>query len=931
MKKLVALAWACIGVTSVQAAVWTIHPTSHCPVKDGNEVGEVEMTGPQQLTNAFTQLQGGDTVLVKPGTYDLTGLYMGSRTWDNGGSWTVKYHLGVTKSTAFTLKGETDGHWDDAVVFKGDGRCLDANGGNATDQVVCGITFDGFSGGYGTKSGSQHTGRGGAILFDDGRSANFREYATNCVFRNCKSYSAGAVDLGMVVDCCISNCTSKGGAGGATSNCRIRGCYIKNCSSDSGEGASNSFGVWDTVFEGNSGVNGGALSVGVDFPVSNCIFRANTSTSNGGAIYSKNSALKQAIVDCVFEDNSSKNGGAVLCSDDTVNWLGLVGCVFSRNRATEMGGAVYCTKKGGARDCIFSNNVANTGGAYAAKTSDSLVGCLFVGNTNLASNGGGAYFPAGAAGLVSNCTFVANVATNTASASGRGGGLYVEPGDVPVVDCVFSNNFAYYGGAYAGNAAVSRCAFVSNGVIGVGGAIFSMKGRLDDSTFVGNRATDASLDNTGLCRGGAILVSNTGYKYPIEGCTFSNNLAFAGGAVADGAVSNCLFFGNSLVARPAASKWNNVNSLGGAVLFVSTNGWVRNSTFVSNAVPLECGAGSYGGAVASSSASGFVTDCVFSNNFSYIYGGALSRVSATNCAFVGNCARMRGAALHGGAAVGCTFVGQTRTWFNGKSWEHHSEYGGTDAYEARLENCDCGGGCFWKCSLLNCTIHDVKDICVFYEENFATNCLVSGCAPTQGMFYRYLYSPEFSNHDYRGSVTGRIVNCTFADNALPSGGMITKPNGGNYPTKDPDGKYPPIPDDELRQPLAFANCIFYGNRRGTVPADISGGATSGPTYSNCLYGACDDTLVLGGRPGWTDLGGNLPGADPRFVADKAEAKSAPRYSLRCGSPARGKGDVAAIVGIDTDLAGKDRLRDGKLDLGCYQCWLDPIGMCLFIR
>lgn len=73
MKKLVALVGACIGVASVQASVWTIHPTSHRPVKDGNEVGEVEMTGPQQLTNAFTQLTSGDTVLVKPGTYDLAG------------------------------------------------------------------------------------------------------------------------------------------------------------------------------------------------------------------------------------------------------------------------------------------------------------------------------------------------------------------------------------------------------------------------------------------------------------------------------------------------------------------------------------------------------------------------------------------------------------------------------------------------------------------------------------------------------------------------------------------------------------------------------------------------------------------------------------------------------------------------------------------
>jgi hypothetical protein len=33
----------------------------------------------------------------------------------------------------------------------------------------------------------------------------------------------------------------------------------------------------------------------------------------------------------------------------------------------------------------------------------------------------------------------------------------------------------------------------------------------------------------------------------------------------------------------------------------------------------------------------------------------------------------------------------------------------------------------------------------------------------------------------------------------------------------------------------------------------------------------------------------------------------------------------------TDLVGNPRLRDGKVDVGCYQCWLNPVGAVFSIR
>ena len=953
----------CAAIVS-QASTWTIYPGAHKPVKDGAEIGEVEMSGPQQLTNAFTQLAAGDTVLVQPGTYDFSGVHMTSRMVASKS--TVYGHLTTSKN--FTLKGDTTGHWDDAVVFTrsaanesgATSRCFDLNGTKTAYQVISGVTFEGFDGGKGTSSGSEHNGRGGAILFADGRDYSYRQYATNCVFRNCKSHTAGAVDLGMVIDCFMTNCTAIGGSNGGVSNCRVKGCYFKDCSGQGSGGAAACFGVWDTTFEGCSATaNGGAISTGtLDLPISNCVFRANHCTQHGGALYVGADPGKfkfnQMLCDCVFEDNycseSGKAGGAVYYNENATTAKGFLRCAFSRNKNLDgSSGALYINASQNVTDCVFSNNVAKSGsGACTVPTGSGGVfsGCAFVGNTNLTSNGGGLTFGGSTSGLVTNCVFVGNVATNTASGMGRGAGLYVEPElNVPVVDCVFSNNLAYYGGAYAGNANVSKCTFVSNSCTAVGGAFFGMRGRVDDSVFEGNFATNPAASTATLCRGGAILISKTGYKFPIEGCTFKGNYAVGGGAVIDGAISNCTFFGNYLVRGPNAGSapWNSVAPVGGAVLFISANGWVRNSSFVSNSIPAACESGT-GGAVAAwdNSARTFVADSVFTNNFSFGNGGACARIAATNCLFVGNCTRTHGAGLSEASAYNCTFINQTRKFFNEltQKWEEHNEHGGTDAFNSFLEKCDSNVGEVMGCTCVACTFHDAKGICVFYEHNFATNCLIYNCQPTEAMFYRYLYSPYFVNHDYRGSVTGKIVNCTFADNTLPntktkSGsvyqltGLIGKPGGGNNPDKDRT----PIPDEELKQPLDFVNCIFYNNKRKNgTPADISGGNTSGPTFSHCLYGACDNTLVLNDQPGWQDLGGNIAGKDPRFVGASSATLGVPPYTIRRSSPACDAGDPAAVAGVPKDLAGNDRFRsDGSVDMGAYECWLRLPGTLLMIK
>ena len=73
-----------------------------------------------------------------------------------------------------------------------------------------------------------------------------------------------------------------------------------------------------------------------------------------------------------------------------------------------------------------------------------------------------------------------------------------------------------------------------------------------------------------------------------------------------------------------------------------------------------------------------------------------------------------------------------------------------------------------------------------------------------------------------------------------------------------------------------------------------------------------------------DMGENW---SPRF-ADEGEFPYEPRYS----SKLRGAGMLLDWMDGDSlDLSGRARLRDGKVDAGAYQCWMDPVGAVFIFR
>ena len=114
-------------------------------------------------------------------------------------------------------------------------------------------------------------------------------------------------------------------------------------------------------------------------------------------------------------------------------------------------------------------------------------------------------------------------------------------------------------------------------------------------------------------------------------------------------------------------------------------------------------------------------------------------------------------------------------------------------------------------------------------------------------------------------------------------------------------------------------------------------------HANCGPGgiAANDNLVgtyyicfADPEAGDYHLGENGIPATPGFAGAK---DSAHPYALRTSSGLLGLARVADWMEDAYDIRGEvddgkyRRLRDGKADLGCYQCWYDVIGTKVFIR
>ena len=564
------------------------------------------------------------------------------------------------------------------------------------------------------------------------------------------------------------------------------------------------------------------------------------------------------------------------------------------------GGAIYSLGPAGnignlslglVTNCVFRNCSASSGGGtYAYNVYDSLYE-----NCRALANGGGAYSD-GSDGYKSQATNRFDGCVFRGCSAEKGGGLYVYenreaegPHAGYVANCVFSNCTAQSGGAlYERTAGIVRgCRFEGN--YSLTGAVFGeslYSSLITNCTFVGNVSGGS---------GGAI-----GQWKDVVDSSFVGNVATntAGAAVGCASVERCGFTNNVALCVGAGSY-------GGGAL---SNVTARSCMFVGNQTA-KCG-----GAMAMGTAS----NCVFEANASTNQGGACAWVTAIGCSFTGNRSRIqRGGAMYYGTAIGCAFT---------NNYVATSARGGACAFTSARDCTFSGTGDVSCGSFDRCVFDGVVSAPASNQQKYvfdslrnsggaiyATNCLVVNCDVDHVVNNEGQY--------------GEFVNCTFAGNTIADGRAMFICNRGTDYQKKADGTYRYFPGTNV-----FVNCLLSGNRcqNGTdsdlylwkYAAETDFGFCS-LQLRNCLYTAGV------GNPAHPDVLEDLVQGNPHF----AGARLAPEhpYTLKYASAARGRGLNMGWMTGAKDLAGVDRILDGTVDIGCYECNLPPVGTTVIFR
>lgn len=551
---------------------------------------------------------------------------------------------------------------------------------------------------------------------------------------------------------------------------------------------------------------------------------------------------------------------------------------------------------------------------------DAQVRDLTVTGGNADEGAGWNYRVGGAIGLahestvVSNCVFYGNRAGVRGGAVAGLNGLYGR-----VYDCVFrENNETPNDGIAASKSRFYRCTFTNNVYVGANNnyaTVIVDNSHLFDCTIVDNAASYCG----GVLKGSAtdcVFVNNR-----VSNGNYGINWGNPGGAAArDAALTNCTFFGNVSYRLGGAIR-------GGIVVgcTVSSNrtlatdgevsgGGIYGASIVADSVVVSNmsvrGGGIYGAA--------FVTNCIIAFNYAEKFGGAAADcIEIHDSKILHNASRgyvnleySGSGGIHGGRIYGCTFRDNCASSVDGAQY---------------MERCDVADGRVHCLTNLNCVIHDLhnKDDYVWCKGNVAypdghvvsnmyaisgvhvmRNCLVTNLLWQKGED-NYVNTAMFS------ACSGSVVNCTIADNV-------------NYhlcrrQQMEGDAAYP----------LSFVNCAIVRNRRSVDDSidDTTTMESSLVCFSNCIW------TIKGSRAatsdGFDDVGCVELGTwiSPKFLM-KGDAPYMPRWS----SPLRKIGGlVQDWMYTATDLLGNPRLRDGAVDIGCYQALAPTNGFVVICR
>ena len=283
--------------------------------------------------------------------------------------------------------------------------------------------------------------------------------------------------------------------------------------------------------------SGGAVCFLTDSAsVSNCVFTDNKAAARGGAVAGMFNAKRGTVYNSVFYGNNSQTAGAMACDRTTVR-----GCMFSNNVATASTSGICIAANCNVYDSTFENNQAPYGCVNKDSLGSVVVGCRFLHNKSTSGSGSCArecvvsnsYFYGNSApwsggaiygGTVSFCMVVSN-RTENLDVSGKntpyGGGIYKAS---LVEGSLIASNVCYNGGGVSDCTLVRNCTNVFNAAYSGGGAY--------------NSVLEGCLLGHNVARGSGLSMNGGG----------------AGGGLALGSATNCVFRDNSCSATCKAES-----------------------------------------------------------------------------------------------------------------------------------------------------------------------------------------------------------------------------------------------------------------------------------------------------------------------------------------------------------------------------------------
>ncbi|NQT00639.1 MAG: DNRLRE domain-containing protein [Planctomycetes bacterium] len=256
----------------------------------------------------------------------------------------------------------------------------------------------------------------------------------------------------------------------------------------------------------NSTGGGGMLTSGSP-KISNCIFTENSTNFYGGGLFSMSSS--PIIGNCEFINNSAYEGGGMYIYEGGPT---VTNCTFFENEAERYGGgmATADTINMKVTKCIFSDNVAESGGGMANDgSSPAIVNCIFNDNYTTTGSGGGLRNNEESSPALVNCAFVNNSATASGGGIFNRGESHDDDSAPTLVNCSFGNNSAGMsaGGMYTDNSdeeddpTVTNCIFWGN-TAGFG-TVIDQQIDGDSSVVTFSCIQDDNPDDTSIPFGGA--------------------------------------------------------------------------------------------------------------------------------------------------------------------------------------------------------------------------------------------------------------------------------------------------------------------------------------------------------------------------------------------------------------------------------------------